>query len=301
MSGKLTYNKIKQDKYSAVWLSHSSTSDFKKCPRLYFIRNVWKNQNGRKVNTVSPAMSLGSAVHGVIEPLALLRTEDRFKQDLFTKYEKVWQKFSGRMGGFLDGETELEYKEKGKRMIENVIANKGPLANKTVKFYDGDFIPNIYLSEEENIILCGLVDWVEYLPATDSLRVIDFKTGKNDEKDDSFQLPIYKILVEALQKRKVTDAAYWYLEREKNLSQKEIMEEDIELIKEEILKIGKDIKTRKESAKNKAELESNFKCEQGGCRFCKEFELIRNYIADTDEVEYVGVGEYKQDLYLIKK
>lgn len=296
-----TYNKIKQDKYSAVWLSHSSTSDFKKCPRLYFIRNVWKNQNGRKVNIVSPAMSLGSAVHGVIEPLAFLKTEDRFKQDLLVTYEEVWQKFSGKMGGFLDSETELEYKEKGKRMIENVIANKGPLANKTVKFYDGDFIPNIYLSEEENIILCGLVDWVEYLPATDSLRVIDFKTGKNDEKDDSFQLPIYKILVEALQKRKVTEAAYWYLEREKNLSKKEIIEEDIELIKEEILKIGKDIKTRKESAKNKEELENNFKCVQGGCRFCKEFELIRNYIADTDEVEYVGVGEYKQDLYLIKK
>jgi ATP-dependent helicase/DNAse subunit B len=300
MSGKLTYNKIKQDKYSTVWLSHSSTSDFKKCPRLYFIRNVWKNQNGRKVNIVSPAMSLGSAVHGVIEPLALLKTEDRFKQDLLKIYEEVWQKFSGRMGGFLDTETELGYKEKGKKMIENVIANKGPLANKTVKFYDGDFIPNIYLSEEENIILCGLVDWVEYLPATDSLRVIDFKTGKNDEKEDSFQLPIYKILVEALQKRKVTEAAYWYLEREKKLSKKEMIEEDIELIKEEILKIGKDIKARKESAKNKEELENNFKCVQGGCRFCKEFELIRNYIADTDEVEYVGVGEYKQDLYMLK-
>jgi ATP-dependent helicase/DNAse subunit B len=296
-----TYNKIKQDKYSAIWLSHSSLSDFKKCPRLYFIRNVWKNQNGRKVNIVSPAMSLGSAVHGVIEPLALLKTEDRFKEDLLLKYETVWEKFSGKKGGFQDIETEEEYKENGRKMIRNVTDNKGPIAKKTVKFYDGDFIPNIYLSEEENIILCGLVDWVEYLEETDSLRVIDFKTGKREEKEDSYQLPIYKILVEALQKRKVTQAAYWYLEREKVLTNKEIIEEDLDVMKEDILKIGKDIKTRKESAKNKEELEANFACVNGGCRDCRDFELIRNYMADTEEVEYVGVGEYKQDLYLIKR
>jgi ATP-dependent helicase/DNAse subunit B len=205
------------------------------------------------------------------------------------------------MGGFLDLETETEYKEKGKKMIQNVLENKGPIANKTVKFYDGDFIPNIYLSEEDNIILCGLVDWVEYLPETDSLRVIDFKTGKNDEKDDSFQLPIYKILVEALQKRKVTGAAYWYLEREKVLTKKEILDEDVEDIKEKILKAGKEIKEKKESTRSKDELEQNFACPQGGCRSCREFELIRNYTFDTDEIEYLGVGEYKQDLYLIKK
>lgn len=302
MSKDFKYQKVKQDKYSAVWLSHSSSSDFKKCPRLYFLRNVWKNENGRKVNTVSPAMSLGSAVHGVIEPLALLKTEDRFKRNLLEIYEEVWQKFRGRWGGFLDLETENEYKEKGKEMIQNVIENKGPIAKKTIKFYEGNFIPNIFLSEEENIILCGLVDWVEYLDESDSLRVVDFKTGKNDEKDDSYQLPIYKILVEALQKRKVTSAAYWYLEREKVLTKKEILDEDVELVKEELLDIGRDIKQRKESAKSKKELEVNFSCPQGeeGCRFCREFELIRNYTFDTDEIEYVGVGEYKQDLYLIK-
>jgi ATP-dependent helicase/DNAse subunit B len=301
MPSKFNYQKVKQDKYSAVWLSHSSLSDYKKCPRLYFIRNVWKNANGRKVNIVSPAMSLGSAVHSVIEPLALIKTEDRFKRDLLEIYEENWQKFGGRMGGFLDPETEEEYKEKGKKMIQNVLENKGPIANKTVKFYDGDFIPNIYLSEGDNIILCGLVDWVEYLPETDSLRVIDFKTGKNDEKDDSFQLPIYKILVEALQKRKVTGAAYWYLERERVLTKKEILDEDVEDIKEQIIKVGKEIKEKKESARSKDELEQNFTCPQGGCRSCREFELIRNYTFDTEEIEYVGVGEYKQDLYIIKK
>jgi ATP-dependent helicase/DNAse subunit B len=302
MAKDFKYNKDKQDKYSAVWLSHSSIGDYLKCERLYFLKNIWKNENGRKVNIVSPAMSLGSAVHSVIEPLALIKTEERFNQDLLEVYEQNWQKFSGRMGGFLDLEMEAEYKEKGKKMIQNVIDNKGPLAHKTVKFYSGDFIPNIYLSESDNIILCGLVDWVEYLEETDSLRVIDFKTGKNEEKEDSYQLPIYKILVEALQKRKVTGAAYWYLDRDRYLSQKEILDEDLEEIKKEILKIGIEIKTKKERAKSKAEMEQHFTCKrEGGCFACREFELIRNFTFNTDEIEYLGTGEYNQDLYLIRK
>jgi ATP-dependent helicase/DNAse subunit B len=305
MARDFKYNKVKNDKYSAVWLSHSSVSDYKKCPRLYFLRNVWKNENGRKVNTVSPAMSLGSAVHSVLEPLANVKTDSRFERDLLEIYDENWSKFAGRKGGFLNDDEEAEYKAKGKKMLENVIANKGPLAKKTVKFYDGDFIPNTYLSEDENIILCGLVDWVEYMEETDSLRVIDFKTGKNSESDESYQLLIYKVLVEALQKRKVTRAAYWYLDREKILTDKELIDEDIDEMKKGLLSIGIEIKNKKESSRSKEEIEEAFKCVKSGtgevCYACRDMELVRNYTFDTDEIEYLGVGEYKQDLYLIKK
>ena len=288
----------KEDKYSATWLSHSSVGDYLKCPRLYYLKNVWKNLNKRKVNIVSPHLSLGSAVHQVIEPLALIKTEDRFNKDLLEIYNEVWKKFSGKMGGFLDIETENIFKERGIQMIKNVIANPGPLKNKTVKFYQGDFIPNIYLSEKENIILCGLVDWVEYIEKNDSLKVIDFKTGKNDEKEDSFQLPIYKILVESLQKRKVENGAYWYLDRDKFPESKELLDEDMVDIKNQILNIGLEIKS-----KNKKE--ENFVCKYGKdgdkCFACEEFELIYNFKENNEQIEYLGVGGYKQDLYLIKK
>jgi ATP-dependent helicase/DNAse subunit B len=299
----------KQDKFSALWLSHSSLGDYLKCPRLYYIKNIWKNEAGRKVNIVSPHMSLGSAVHQVIEPLALLKSEDRLQKieskELLNIYEKIWPKYSEKMGGFLDIETEKEFKARGIEMIKNVLENPGPIIKKTVKFYTGDFIPNIYLSEKDNIILCGLVDWVEYVERDDTLRVIDFKTGNRDEKEDSFQLPIYKILVESLQKRKVSSAAYWYLAREKFPTSKELNEEDVEDIKNQILKIGQEIKKIKDSAKNKSQMEEMFKCKYSGtemvCYDCKDAELIRNYTKDTEEIEYLGVGEYKQDLYLIKE
>jgi ATP-dependent helicase/DNAse subunit B len=254
-------------------------------------------------------MSLGSAVHQVIEPLALLKSEERLQKieskELLNIYENIWPKYSGKMGGFLDIETENDFKARGAEMIKNVLENPGPIIKKTVKFYTGDFIPNIYLSEKDNILLCGLVDWVEYIEKDDTLRVIDFKTGNRDEKEDSFQLPIYKILVESLQKRKVSGAAYWYLAREKFPTSKELNDEDVEDIKNQILKIGIEIKKIKDSAKNKTQMEDMFKCKFSGtdhiCYDCKDAELIRNYTKDTEEIEYLGVGEYKQDLYLILK
>lgn len=291
--------KQENTKYNAVWLSHSSVSDFLKCPRLYYLHNLWKNQNGRKVNLVSPNMSLGSAVHQVLEPLANLKTESRFDKNLLETFEEIWQKFSGINGGFESVEQELEFKQRGGKMIENVLANKGPenpICRKTVKFYSGDFIPNIYLSEKENIILCGLVDWVEYLESTDSLKVIDFKTGKYEENEDSYQLPIYKILVESLQsKRKVTAAAYWYLDRDKKPKEMEVFDEDVEEIKRKILEIGIEIKNRKTT------LDFECKYKQAGeekCKYCDDFEKIKR---GDESVTYLGVGDYNQDLYFIKQ
>ncbi len=291
------------NKFTAIWLSHSSVSDFLKCPRLYYLHNLWKNESGKKVNIVSPYMSLGSAVHQVLEPLANLKTEDRFNKNLLERFNEIWVKYAGKNGGFETIEQEEDFKKRGEKMLQNVLDNKtskNPICQKTVKFYSGDFIPNIYLSEKENIILCGLVDWVEYLPETDSLKVIDFKTGKNEENEDSYQLPIYKILVENLQnKRKVTAAAYWYLDRDKCPKDIEIFDEDIEEIKKKILEVGIEIKKRKPTL----DFECKYK-EEGmeNCKYCNDFELIFNSEnIPNQNVVYLGEGEYKQDLYFIKK
>lgn len=293
--------KKEQTKYNALWLSHSSLSDYLKCPRFYYLRNIWKNNAGRKVNIVSPYMSLGSAVHQVIEPLANVRAENRFEHDLLEEFDRVWEKYSGLKGGFENTEQENFFKERGVKMIQNVIENKGPLTNKTIKFYNGDFIPNIYLSEVDNIILCGLVDWVEYIEKTDTLKVIDFKTGTKDESEDSYQLPIYKMLVESLQKRRVESGAYWYLDRDKFPKSVELLDEDIEDIRNDILKTGRIIKEKKDNADNVKELEEAFSCPEGGCKHCTDFELIKEYENNKDKVVYLGVGEYKQDLYYIRK
>lgn len=83
------------DKHLAVWVSNSSISDFFACPRLYFLRNVYKDPNTfHKINIINPSLTLGHTVHEVLEGLSFLPTEDRLKESLIDKYNIAWEKVS---------------------------------------------------------------------------------------------------------------------------------------------------------------------------------------------------------------
>ncbi len=277
------------DKYSAVWVSHSSMGDFLKCPRAYYLHNVYKDpKTGRKINLVNPALSLGQAVHNTLEALKNLPVEERLSRDLLADFEVAWQAVSGKPGGFKTAEEEADYKDRGREMIERVIKNPGPLNHKTVRLKDGhNGMPlNFFLSEEDNIILCGLVDWLEYIEADDSVKILDFKTGKHDEGEDSLQLPIYLLLLNTLQKRPVSGAAYWYLDRANEPV--EMTLPDLEEARVKVLAVAKQVKSARES--------KSFACPRGekGCFACQPYEKILR-----GEAEYLGVGGYGQDIYLV--
>ena len=271
------------DKYSAVWVSNSSMADFTQCPRLYYLRNVYKDPITRhKVNIISPALALGQSVHEVLEALSVIAVEERFERSLLEAYEGAWKKVSGKMGGFTHEQEELVTKERGAKMLKRVMAHPGPLANKALKI--NKELPNYYLSQEENIILCGKLDWLEYLPEEDAVHIIDFKTGKNDESVSSLQLPIYLLLVHNLQKRKVAKASYWYLDRENEPVAVKLP--DLERAHEMVLETARKVK--------EARLKGEYVCPKGGCFGCTPFEKILK-----GEATFVGVGGYSQDLYMI--
>ncbi|MDQ3008686.1 MAG: PD-(D/E)XK nuclease family protein, partial [bacterium] len=143
-----------KDTYSAVWVSHSSISDFLKCPRSYYLKNVYKDpQTGHKIAITSPPLALGQAVHEVIESLSILPTQDRFKESLMVKYEKSWNKISGKRGGFSSEEQETLYRQRGEAMLRRVMENPGPVARRAVKIKME--LPHYWLSEDDGIILCG--------------------------------------------------------------------------------------------------------------------------------------------------
>ena len=277
-----------QDKYGALWVSHSSINDFLKCPRAYFLHNIYRTKDNRKINLVNPALSLGQAVHETLENLSNYKSEIRFLQPLENSFEENWKKVSGKIGGFKNEKEETETKERARKMILRVQQNPGPLLNKTLKIksIESQTLPNYFLSQEENIILCGKIDWLEYIPEDNSVRIIDFKTGKNEETKESLQLAIYILLLNALQKRKVSGASYWYLERENTPTP--VVLPDATNANEKVLTIAMKIK----EAKNN----NNFKCSRGvnGCFACIPYEKVV-----SGEAEYVGIGGYNQELYLM--
>ncbi len=110
------------DKFSAVWLSHSSINNFKNCPRAYYLSSIYRDpRTGHKITLVTPSMSLGSAVHEVLESLSFLPTSDRFKVSLIERFQIAWKKVSGQVGGFPDEETEAKYKEAYTRLTGKAL------------------------------------------------------------------------------------------------------------------------------------------------------------------------------------
>ena len=150
---------MEKDKFSATWVSHTSLSDFKKCPRCYYLKNVYKDpKTGHKIQVMSPPLALGQAVHSVIESLSILPVNKRFDIPLLEKYEQAWENVSGKKGGFRTSDSEYRYKERGAMMLRRVMTNPGPLARLAVKM--AQELPFYWLSEQDNIILCGKVDWL---------------------------------------------------------------------------------------------------------------------------------------------
>lgn len=270
-------------KFSAVWLSHSSISNFKNCPRAYYLNSIYRDPiSGHKINLVTPSMALGSAVHEVLESLSTIPVATRFDVSLIERFNTAWKKVSGQMGGFSDSSIEATYKQRGEDMLRRVMAHKGPLAEKAVKIKMD--LPYYWLSEEDNLILCGKLDWLEYLEAEDSVHIIDFKTGLGEESVDSLQLPIYHLLSHNCQTRPVKKASYWYISRDDYPVEKKLP--DLDKSKELILKVGKEIKLARQLER--------FKCPGGesGCRHCEPLEKILR-----GESVFVGTGEYGTDLY----
>lgn len=271
-----------KDKFSAVWVSHTSINDFTQCPRSYYLKNVYKDpKTGHKMKIMSPPLALGQIVHEVIDSISVLPVEKRFNKLLMDRFDESWEKISGKNGGFFDLETEDKYKRRGREMISRITKNPGPIAKKAVKIKEE--LPYYWLSEEENIILCGKIDWLEYLPETDSVHIIDFKTSKYKERQNSLQLPIYQLLVTNTQKRAVEKASYWYLGMSDNLEAQTLPDEKDSF--EKVIEVARQIKAARKLNK--------MNCPDNGCKYCAPYERLLN-----GEGEFIYKDNYNIDIYV---
>lgn len=271
-----------KDKYSAIWVSHSSISDYLKCPRAYYLRNVYRDpKTNRKISIIEPPLALGQAVHDTIESLSKLPVEERFTKPVLDTFESLWKNVKI---AFTDSEQEETYKSRALTMIERISNHPGPLARKAIKIRQE--LPYYWLSEEDNIILCGKVDWLEYKEDSDSVWIIDFKTGKFDEDPDSLQLPIYHLLTSHTQSKPISGIAYWYLDRDDEPIDMALP--DSETAEKKILELGKKVALARKLG--------HFVCRENGCRACRPYEAVL-----AGKATHVGINTFGQDLYILNK
>lgn len=240
-------------------------------------------RTNNKVNLINPSLALGSTVHQVLEELSQLPVGNRFKNSLLDEYNRIWTFISGEKGGFGGNKEEQDYKNRGAMMLNRIMLHPGPLLQKAVKLVSPDDLPpRFVLSEDDGILLCGKIDWLEYMPTDDSVHIIDFKTGSHDEQENSLQLPIYMLLVKNCQKRKVNKISYWYLDKDNE--PREMPLPDMEGARTKILSIAKEIKAMRETG--------FMVCPKGGCWACKPLENIVK-----GKAKFIGTSGY-QDIFI---
>ena len=270
-----------------LWISHSAISDFGACPKLYYYKSLYRSSlTNNRIQVASPYLTLGSAVHQALEELSGLPPKERFKASLIKRFEKIWKETAGKKGGFVDLDQEEAFKKRGKKMLKKVQDNPHVIENPSYSS-NGSF-PKVKLFGDKEIVLVGNIDWVEILPSG-GLHIIDFKTGKNEEKQGSLQLPIYLILATYNFERPIEKFSYWYLDKDDGPKTVELepLQSYIPIIREKALSIEKAIE------------DGQFACQSNyrSCFKCREYDNVVRGSA-----EYVGYdGERGKDLFFVNK
>ena len=270
----------------AIWISNSSIEDFKKCPQLYFLRDLYKYPGTtHKLKVANPYLTLGEVVHDVLSDFSKGEIYDSSLEALNNRYHYLWQIKRGIRGGFTNLKQEEEFKNRGKLMIERFWGNKKISQSKP--FLTSQFPKMPLFENSQDIILVGNLDWVQILP-DESLHIIDFKTGKNEESRDSLQLPIYTILAKYCFNHPISKQSFWYLDRDPEPKQESLgnLEPYLEEIKTFAAKMV-------EIVKNK-----NFFCASGEyCFACKDY-----YLAFKGDAEHVLTDfNQKREVFFISK
>ncbi len=268
---------------NAVFISPSSLSDFEKCPQLYYYRNVFRSPRGLKIQIINPSLALGQAVHDTLSQFLKLKPLERNEGELRRVFDFIWQGMAGEKGGFSSGEEEGGFKQRALSMLERFWGNKHFQETEMVAIPG---FPKVELGND--LILTGKLDWIE--KDEDGYHVIDFKTGKNEEREDSQQLPIYSVLVSGILGSKKIRTSYWYLDKDSEIVG--FPSADLDQTLAELKRKGEIVKMVRQTA--------SFRCQSGeeSCWACRDMLAVaqgKGKLVSMDPVNR------KQEIYILPK
>ncbi len=269
---------------NAVFVSPSSLADLEKCPQAYYYRYVYRTPRNLKLQIISPALSLGTVIHDTIDQFLAMDLSDRKPEELDRVYNYLWDNFSGDKGGFTSVDEEKETKERGIIMLNRFKSNPDFWTTSAkAKFPD---FPKVDLGPD--LILTGKLDWIDQTP-DGGYRIIDFKTGKNKEREDSYQLPIYSILVKNLMKTDKLTAYYWYLDSSDQLESVGLPDYDSAFA--QIRQKGEVMQMVRKT--------QSYRCQSGkeSCWACKEIKAVAEGGGKLVKID----PSHNQEIYILPK
>lgn len=207
--------------------SYSKLTLFSKCKKKYYFNYLDPEIAPIKKQFIKPRdyKTKGQAVHGAITLFYHLFPEEQTFENLKKCLSNAW--FSeidvskepplGKTGGFENLEHERKvyldslYLLKNFLKIEKVSPSLFFLPTKNIRDSFDDY-KNLIKPIDDKFFVSGKFDRVDKLK-NGNLKVIDFKTGKNDQ--DYFQLKFYKVLAELNFNKKVDIVSFYYLDKKK--------------------------------------------------------------------------------------
>ncbi len=190
----------------AILISHTSLTDYLKCPRSFYLKNIYRDpRQGYKLQIASPNLTLGAIIHDTIKWYLEAEVKPT-KEETVKKFRNLWCKYRLKKGGFSSAQEEATYGKRGLKMLDNFLSHVSILEPCAPFLH----FPKFKLID--NVILFGNMDFIGKCK-DGTLHVVDFKTGIHDE-DSALQLNIYAILAEANLQIPVSKASFWYLDRD---------------------------------------------------------------------------------------